>query len=41
MARNTTKPSLAKQLLWFASLWVASVAVLAIFAYGIRLALRH
>ena len=34
-------PSRARQVLWFIGIWLASVAALAIVAYGIKFALRH
>ncbi|MGL4487903.1 MAG: DUF2474 family protein [Rhizobiaceae bacterium] len=36
---NQEKP-LRSRLLWFAAIWIASVAALGLVAYGIRLALH-
>lgn len=34
---HEAKPRLTRRLLWFVGLWAASVAVLAVIAYAIRL----
>ncbi|WP_293336829.1 DUF2474 family protein [Parvibaculum sp.] len=36
MSMSEKEPRGGKKLLWFAAIWLASVAALAAFAYGVR-----
>jgi hypothetical protein len=36
MCEQQDAPSVSKRLLWFAGLWLAGVATVALIAYGIR-----
>lgn len=36
MSMNEKETAGGKRLLWFAAIWLASVAALAVFAYGVR-----